>query len=372
MRSDSGGGRPAGAARPLRVLVVDDSAVVRQAVSTILGRHGGMQVAVAADPLIALQKLRVARPDVIVLDLEMPRMDGITFLRRLMAAEDPIPVVVCSGLTGPWQDAAIRALEEGAVEIVVKPTVGVRDFLHESAVRLIGVVRGAAGARISAVRRPPLADSPAVGGIRGARHGALRAGSPARLVAIGASTGGPEALRMVLEAMPADAPAIVVVQHMPPGFTAAFARHLDQGCRIAVKEAEEGDPVERGTALIAPGDRHLRIRRVAGRYVARLDSGEPVSRHRPSVDALFASVATAAGRDAVGVILTGMGDDGARGLAAMRDAGASTIAQDEATCVVFGMPAEAIRAGAAEEVVPLGAIADLVLRRAFRATTREM
>jgi two-component system, chemotaxis family, protein-glutamate methylesterase/glutaminase len=351
---------------PIRVLVVDDSAVVRQMMSALLGRVRGLRVAVAADPIIAMEKMARERPDVIILDLEMPRMDGLSFLRKVMA-EDPIPVVVCSGLAGPGTEASMRALEEGAVEIVTKPKLGVKGFLEESVVLLVDAVRGAAEARL----RPRLAPPP----LRPRGRQALVAGSstadrlPFRLttdkvVAVGASTGGTEALRQLLEAMPPTAPGIVIVQHMPEVFTRAFADRLDQTCRIDVKEAQSGDRVRSGSALIAPGNRHTRLVRSGAHYTVEVTDGPLVSRHRPSVDVLFRSVAQAAGPNAIGVIMTGMGADGADGLLEMRDAGAVTLAQDEATCVVFGMPKEAITRGAVEEVVPLSRMPAAVLRHA--------
>jgi len=351
----------------LSVLVVDDSAVVRQAATAILSQDPGIVVTVAADPYIALDKMGRSRPDVILLDLEMPRMDGLTFLRKIMA-EDPIPVVVCSGLAARGTDAAIRALEEGAVEVLAKPQLGIRDFLHDSATVLIDTLRGAAAAK---VRRRAPAPAPAP------RHSAdiVLPALPARrmrptpsgdapVVAVGASTGGTEALGVLLTAMPADAPGIVVVQHMPEPFTGAFARRLHQMCRIEVKEAAAGDAVVPGRALIAPGNHHVLLRRQGVRYVVELSDAPPVSRHRPSVDVLFRSTAHAAGANAVGVILTGMGDDGAAGLLEMKQAGAATIAQDERTSVVFGMPKEAIAKGGVDQVLPLPRIAGAVLKAA--------
>jgi two-component system chemotaxis response regulator CheB len=303
------------------------------------------------------------RPDVVILDLEMPRMDGLTFLKKLMA-EDPIPVVVCSAHTGKGTSAALRALDEGAVEVLAKPRLGVRDFLWESSMLFLDAVRAAAEAgrgskwaRRRHAAAPPRAPKPAPAK---AVHAAPAADT---LVAIGASTGGTEALREVLEAMPADAPGIVVVQHMPEGFTRAFAERLDQICVIDVKEAAAGDQVRPGRALIAPGDQHLRVHRGGGGYVVELNREPLVSRHRPSVDVLFRSVAAAAGARAVGVIMTGMGADGASGLLEMKRAGAATIAQDEASSVVFGMPKEAIARGAVDEVVPLSRIREAILRR---------
>jgi two-component system chemotaxis response regulator CheB len=345
-----------------RVLVVDDSAVVRLALAQILGR-AGMTVDTAGDPLIAMDKMRRARPDAIVLDIEMPRMDGLTFLQKLMR-EDPIPVVVCSGLAGPGTEVAVHALEEGAVDIVQKPRLGVKGFLEESAQLLVQVVRGAVQARVrarSTLPRPIVPKHPA-DVVVPARSPTLVRHTTHKVVVVGASTGGTEALRELLVAMPPDAPGIAVVQHMPEVFTAQFARRLDQLCRIEVKEAANGDRLVAGRALIAPGNHHLVVRRSGALYFVDVVDGPPVSLHRPSVNVLFRSAAQAAGPNAVGVILTGMGDDGADGLVEMKAAGARTIAQDEATSVVFGMPKEAIARGGAEEVLPLGRIAQTVLR----------
>lgn len=336
------------------VLVIDDSAVVREMLTAVLTRSGGMRVRVAADPLIAMEKMKKARPDVIVLDLEMPRMDGLTFLRGVMA-KDPLPVVVCSGLAAHGTDVALTALEEGAVEIIAKPSLGVSGFLQEQRRFIAETVRGAARARLR-LRRPPR---------EGNASPAPRAGltvTTDKVVAVGASTGGTEALHVFLGAMPPDAPGIVVVQHMPELFTRAFAERLNQCCAIEVREAAEGQRVRPGLALIAPGNRHLRVRRSGAHYVAHLTDDEPVSRHRPSVDVLFRSVARAAGPNAIGVIMTGMGSDGADGLLEMRAAGAHTIAQDERTSVIFGMPKEAIDRGAAVQVLPLEAMGPAVLR----------
>ncbi len=364
------------AKRVLSVLVVDDSAVVRQAATAILSQDPGIVVTVAADPYIALDKMGRSRPDVILLDLEMPRMDGLTFLRKIMT-EDPIPVVVCSGLAARGTATAIRALEEGAVEVLAKPQLGVRDFLHDSATTLIEVIRDAAEVRVrrrevaaplprhsADVVLPPL-PSPLPTARTPPQHARRRTDRPHGaadvVVAIGASTGGTEALRTILTAMPEDAPGIVIVQHMPERFTAAFAQRLDQTCRIEVKEAAPGDRVVRGRALIAPGNRHLVLRRAGTSYEVDLAGGPRVSRHRPSVDVLFRSVAQTVGPHAMGVILTGMGDDGAAGLLEMKRAGASTLAQDERTCVVFGMPKEAIERGAVDRVLPLSSVAAAIL-----------
>jgi two-component system chemotaxis response regulator CheB len=341
-----------------RVLVVDDSAVVRQALGLILGR-AGLAVTTAADPIIAQDKIARERPDVVVLDIEMPRMDGLTFLRRLLAT-DPLPVVVCSGLAEEGSEVAIQALEEGALDIVVKPRLGVKGFLEESARRLVHVVRAAAAADLGKRRRPAraapaaaLAAPPPAAAIRQTTH---------KVVVVGASTGGTEALRLLLEAMPPDAPALAIVQHMPEYFTAQFARRLAQSCRIEVKEAAPRDRLSPGRALIAPGNHHLVVRRTGALYQGDLWEGPAVSRHRPSVDVLFGAAAQACGPNAMGIILTGMGDDGAEGLLEFRRAGGYTVAQDEATSVVFGMPKEAIARGAVDDVLPLERIAAAILR----------
>jgi len=341
-----------------RALIVDDSAVIRQLLRAILVR-GGMEVETAADPLIAQAKMARFRPDVILLDLEMPRMDGITWLRQLMA-ENPLPVVICSAMTGRFAHAAMRALAIGAVDVITKPQLDVRGFFEETAEQTLEVVRAAAGARIGrrSGQEPPLpaavSRSPAAGKSRAA----------STLVAVGASTGGTEAIQSLLAPMPEDGPGFVIVQHMPEVFTRAFAEYLDQTCRIAVKEAESGDRVLAGRALIARGGHHLVLHRSGLQWIVELIAGPPVSRHCPSIDVLFSSTAKAAGAAAVGVLLTGMGEDGAKGLLEMRQAGAYTIAQDEATSTVFGMPKQAIALEAAAKVAPLPEIAHHILRLA--------
>lgn len=348
------------------VLVVDDSAVVREVLSAILTLEPGMVVATAADPFIAMNKMKNRRPDVIVLDLELPRIDGFSFLQKIVR-EDTIPVVICSALTGPNTSIGLQALEEGAVDVVTKPRIGVRQFLHESAVLLTDAVRAAARSRTRPARAGNSAGLPTLSpetGLLGDAKPINRAGA-GTIIALGASTGGTEALRLILEAMPADAPGLVVVQHMPEGFTAAFAQRLDRSCYIEVKEAAHGDPVVAGRALIAPGNRHLLVRRSDSRYAVEVNDGPLVSRHRPSVDMLFRSVARCAGGNAVGVLLTGMGSDGADGLLEMRKAGAFTLAQDEASSVVFGMPKEAIERGAADKVASLSSMPHEILRAGF-------
>jgi two-component system chemotaxis response regulator CheB len=337
----------------LEVLIVDDSAVARQVLSAVL-IAAGMDVKVAPDPFFAMKKLERSNPDVLVLDLEMPRMDGLTFLKQLQR-ERPIPVVICSGTTGGHGQKAIEALEHGAIEVVTKPKTAVREFLFESSVMLVDAVTAAAATRPRlAPPRPSAAPS--------ARRFAV-AGSARELIAIGASTGGPEALRVILSALPKEAPPVVVAQHMPAGFTRAFAAMLDRECAIEVREAAAGDLLRPGLALIAPGGRHLTLKRAAGHLLADVAGGPLVSRHRPSVDVLFESVARELGARAVGVLLTGMGDDGARGLQALHAAGAATLAQDEASSVVYGMPKAAAELGAARDVCALEAMADTILRR---------
>jgi two-component system chemotaxis response regulator CheB len=342
----------------MHVLVVDDSALVRQAFSMLL--TGKFSVDTAADPLIAERKIRKQRPDVIVLDLQMPRMDGFSFLRQIMS-RDPLPVVICSSAASRGSETAMRALEEGAVDVIAKPPMGVREFIAEGSVMITDTLRAAAQARIR--RTMPIVARHAPDVILPAAAPSL---SPAtqRIVAMGASTGGTEALRQIIESLPANAPGTVVVQHMPEGFTAAFAKRLNTLAKVEVKEAVTGDVVEPGRVLIAPGSHHLLVRRSGSRYFVQLSDGALVSRHRPSVDVLFRSVAQSAGANGIGIILTGMGDDGAQGLAEMHAAGAATIAQDEATSVIFGMPKEAIARGAAASILPLHHIGPAILRLA--------
>lgn len=351
--------------KKIKVLIVDDSAVVRQTMADILASDPHIEVmAPAADPFIAAERMREQVPDVITLDVEMPRMDGITFLKKIMS-QHPIPVVMCSTLTESGSETAVKALEYGAVEIIQKPKLGTKQFLEESRVRICDAVKAASQARLRKI-------TPRTGKEIAPKLSAdvilEKPGSKAmiqtteKVVVVGASTGGTEALRVFLEALPSDAPPIVIVQHMPEGFTRAFAQRLDGICRITVKEAADNDTVMRGRALIAPGNRHTLLKRSGARYYVEIKDGPLVSRHRPSVDVLFRSAARYAGKNAVGVIMTGMGDDGASGMKEMRDAGAVTIAQDEATCVVFGMPNEAIKRGGADRVIPLDAIAREVLR----------
>src|SRR5580692_6827550 len=344
----------------LHVLVVDDSAMVRQVMQAILSMNSHVKVNVAADPLIAWVKMQKEPPDVVITDLEMPRMDGLTFIRNIML-EMPTPVVVCSGMAARCTELALRALEEGAVEVITKPKVGVRDFLHESAVTLVDAVWSASQAQLRP--RPVMMVAPRLTADavlpRKPKFGS--AGMPSGAIAIGASTGGTEALRVFLTAMPTDCPPVVIVQHMPEVFTRAFADRLNKECAIQVEEAQDGAQLQTGKALIAPGNRHMLVHRSGEELVARIVDGPLVSRHRPSVDVLFRSMAVSVGAHAVGIIMTGMGDDGAQGLCEMNEAGATTIAQDEASCVVFGMPKEAISRGGVSLVVPLERIASTAL-----------
>ncbi len=355
-------------AKSIKVMIVDDSAVVRQTLKEILEMDREISVqAVASDPIFALKKLETEKPDVIISDVEMPRMDGITFLKTVMERYR-IPVVICSSKTEEGSDNALKAMEYGAIEIIQKPKLGTKQFLEDSRVEICDVVRAAnmsrpqerrAPARVPEVSQKLTADVmlPKPGPERGALE------TTERVVVVGASTGGTEALKEFLEALPEDSPGIVIVQHMPEHFTAAFARRLDGLCRLTVKEAEDNDTVIRGRALIAPGNRHTLLKRSGARYYVEVKDGPLVCRHRPSVDVLFRSAARYAQKNAVGVIMTGMGDDGARGMKELHDSGAYTIAQDEATSVVFGMPNEAIKMGGVDLVLPLPKIFEEVLRR---------
>lgn len=352
--------------RKTRVLIIDDSAVVRQVLAEIVGGDPELEVmATAADPLLAAERMKSEVPDVIMLDVEMPRMDGISFLQKLMS-QHPVPVVMCSSLTEKGSETLMRALELGAVDIILKPRLGTRQFLEESRLRICDVIKAASKARLKRIPPPrkeiaPKLTADAV--IAPSRSSAMIKTTD-KVVVVGASTGGTEALRVLLEAMPEDSPGIVIVQHMPEHFTSAFARRLDSLCRVAVKEAAHNDTVLRGRALIAPGNRHIMLKRSGARYYVEVKDGPLVCRHRPSVDVLFRSAALYAGKNAVGVLMTGMGDDGARGMLEMKQAGAATIAQDESTSVVFGMPQEAIRLGGVDRVLPLSAIAGDVLKLA--------
>jgi len=350
--------------KKIKVLVVDDSAVVRQTIGDILTSDKELTVmATANDPLMAAEKIRHEVPDVITLDVEMPRMDGITFLHKIMS-QHPIPVVICSSLALYGCETTYRALEYGAVEIIEKPRLGTKLFLEENAIRICDAVKAAALARLHRIptrrlRAIPKLSADAVLKQPGSK---AMAQTTEKVVVVGASTGGTEALRAFLEALPLDAPGIVIVQHMPEIFTAAFANRLNSICSVSVKEAESGDTIICGQALIAPGNRHLLLKRSGARYYVEIKGGPLVSRHRPSVDVLFRSAALYAGKNVVGVIMTGMGDDGAKGMLEMKEAGATNIAQDEATSVVFGMPNEAIKYGGVDKILPIGAISGEVVR----------
>ena len=358
----------------IRVHIVDDSAVVREVLTKVLATAPDIEVLHASsDPLFAMERMQKEWPDVLILDIEMPRMDGLTFLRKIMR-ERPTPVIICSSLAEEGMQVTLQALEAGAIAIVTKPKLGLRSFLSESGQQLIDEVRAARTARVSNLR------SSASAAPSGAVHAGLTENrvkltadamlqapsgramfrTTERIVAIGTSTGGTQALEYVLPRLPRDCPGIAVVQHMPETFTASFARRLNQLSQIEVKEAVTGDRLSPGLALIAPGGKHLLVVRSGTQYIAEVKDGPLVSRHRPSVDVLFRSVAVSAGTNATGIIMTGMGDDGARGLKEMKDSGARTVAQDEASCVVFGMPRVAIEMGGVDTVLPLGQIPKVV------------
>ncbi len=345
----------------IRVLVVDDSAVVRQTLKEVLCSDPEIEViATAGDPFVAAERIQEQLPDVITLDIEMPRMDGLTFLKKIMS-QHPIPVVICSSLADEGTQSAFRALEFGAVDIITKPRFGTKQFLEESRITLCQTVKAAASSRLRILRPSQMVEPKLTADAILSRATHAMAETTEKVVVIGASTGGTEALKTLLEALPSDTPGIVIVQHMPELFTRAFAARLDSLCQITVKEAETNDSVIRGRALIAPGNHHLLLKRSGARYYVEIKDGPLVCRHRPSVDVLFRSAARYAGPNAVGVILTGMGDDGARGMQELKQAGGATIAQDEATCVVFGMPKEAIKLNCVDKILPLQSIAGSVL-----------
>ena len=338
----------------IKVLCVDDSALIRDLLSEIINSQADMEVvAVAKDPLIARDLIKQHNPDVLTLDVEMPRMDGLDFLERLMRLR-PMPVLMVSSLTQAGSEITLRALELGALDFIAKPQVGIRQGLMDYSELIAEKIRAAARSQPQSVRRTAAAQPVA-----------LKAPliSSEKLMVIGASTGGTEAIRYVLQSLPVNSPAVLIAQHMPGGFTRSFAERLDRLCNIRVKEAEDGERILPGHAYIAPGTAHLKLARSGANYVAQLDDGPPVNRHKPSVDVLFQSVATNAGRNAVVALLTGMGKDGAQGLLTMRQAGAYTCAQDEASCVVFGMPKEGIALGGASEVLPLDRIAERLLQQ---------
>jgi len=361
-------------ANKIKVLIIDDSAVVRTTLEAIFNEeHDFEVVGTASDPYKAATILENVVPDVITLDLEMPRMDGLTFLRKLME-QHPIPVVVCSSLVTDGAKAALAALEAGAVDLIAKPQLGTHDFLIDSKTRLYQAVRGAAVAQLKRHRvyqQKPKVESkhlvseimPDVGTIR---HKAITE----KIIVVGASTGGTEALKVYLEGMPSGSPGILVVQHMPANFTAPFAKRLNDVCTIQVREARDGDRVIPGLALVAPGDKHMTLRREGTSYLVQVKDGPLVNRHRPSVDVLFRSAAHNAGSNTIGVIMTGMGDDGAQGCVDLKNTGATVIAQNEATCVVYGMPKAAVARGGVHHVYPLEQLARQTIQLAGNPATR--
>jgi len=352
----------------IKVLIVDDSAVVRQVLTGLLDGVSGIKVIGAApDPIFAMKRMETEWPDVIVLDIEMPRMDGVTFLKKLMS-EHPTPVVICSTLTEKGAEVTMQAMSAGAVDIITKPKVNLRNFLQESKATIIDVIKAAAQSR------PRTIKSSAPSPVAASTNSLFGAGSPKpmvqttdRVIVIGTSTGGTQALEYLFTQLPRTAPPIVVVQHMPEHFTAAFAKRLDGICQVTVKEAAHNDRALPGVVLIAPGSKHMLLQRSGAQYQVEVKDGPLVSRHRPSVDVLFRSSAQSAGANAVGIILTGMGDDGAHGMKEMHDAGALTIAQDEASCVVYGMPKEAVKLGGVDGILPLSAIPQLIMQAPTRA-----
>lgn len=346
--------------KKIRVMIVDDSAVVRKVLTDKLSLAPDIEImGAASDPLFAIERMKLEWPDVIILDIEMPRMDGITFLKKLMA-QRPTPVIICSTLTEKGAETTMQALAAGAVSIVTKPKAGLKDFLLDASEDIVQIVKVAAKANlkriISAEPIPKIQEKLTADVVLPAGNRAM-AHTTERIVAIGTSTGGTQALEAVLKALPRVSPGIVIVQHMPENFTAAFAQRLNQLCEVEVKEAVHGDRVIAGRALIAPGGKHMLLKRSGAQYHVDVIDGPLVSRHRPSVNVLFRSVAQSAGKNSLGIIMTGMGDDGAQGLKEMLDAGAKTIGQDERTCVVYGMPKEAFKLGAVQQELPLSKVA---------------
>ncbi|WP_415713038.1 protein-glutamate methylesterase/protein-glutamine glutaminase [Maridesulfovibrio sp.] len=352
-----------------KVLIVDDSALVRQALQQLFSTDSSIEViGSAGDPFAAAEIMKRIVPDVITLDIEMPKMDGLTFLRKLMT-QHPIPVVICSTLTEQGSDAYMKAIEYGAIDVITKPKIGTKKFFDESSIRVCDVVKAAAMTKPSKLSARPMTVQPKLTAdavLPKSRPRTTTLQTTEKVVLVGASTGGTEAIQSFLQSMPLDCPGIAIVQHMPEKFTAAFASRLNTICRITVKEAQDGDSMLRGQALIAPGNKHMLLKRSGARYYVEIKDGPLVSRHRPSVDVLFRSGAASAGKNAVAVIMTGMGDDGAKGMKEMHDVGTHCIAQDEASCVVFGMPQEAIKLGGVDKVMPLknipGAVVSLCSR----------
>lgn len=352
------------------VMIVDDSAVVRQNLSTILTKDPNVsEILTAPDPIFALQKMQNLWPDVIVLDIEMPRMDGISFLKKIMA-ERPTPIVICSSLTQEGASITMEAISSGAVDVISKPKLNIGGFLEESAESFLRIIQAASQSRISKLVVHNKTYSDRIQLSKQTTNHKVSVDTTWKLVAIGTSTGGTNALETILTELPPLSPPIAIVQHMPEKFTAQFAKRLNSICQVEVKEAEQGDEIAPGKVVIAPGNRHMTVRMSGARFYVDLKDGPPINRHRPSVDVLFRSVSKQVGKNSVGIIMTGMGDDGARGLLEMKNAGAYTIAQDEASSIVFGMPKEAIQLGAAEIILPLRKLASEILSRAGHVGSR--